>query len=56
MGALDITIQEGEGDNILSGEIREGTRIPIVSKGSRSQAAGAAEIKTIWKRREDQRY
>jgi len=36
MRALDITIQEGEGDNILSGETIEGIRIPRVSKGSRS--------------------
>jgi len=44
MGALGFTIQEGEGENILSGETREGTIIPRVSKGSRSQAAAAIEV------------
>jgi len=51
MRALNITIQKGEDDNFLCGEIGERAGMSQISAGSRSQVARVIEIKTNWKRR-----
>jgi len=47
MGALDIIIKEGEGNNFLCGKVEERAQISRFSAGSRSHTTRAVEIKTI---------